>query len=233
MVIKATCIIPFYNEGDRILGVLDSISKIDKIDQIICVDDGSTDDTHLLIKEKYPSVEIIRLNKNQGKSAAVKSGLSRAKNRFTFLTDADLEKINGEVIKKAFNKMEENPEIDMLIFKDKIYPKSFDFLNKLIRADIIFSGERILRKTDLIEVFSEFRPKSYELELSIDLYMKKLRKNTCWYYNFAQNPTKVVKQGIMSGWVDQIKMDYQVLIKQMGFVKLLLFSFNFCREKCP
>jgi len=39
-----TCIIPAYNEADRIPGVLKAISKTN-IKKIIVVDDGSTDNT--------------------------------------------------------------------------------------------------------------------------------------------------------------------------------------------
>ena len=42
--IAVSAIVPFYNEEKRIFYVLDVIEAIQSIDEIICVDDGSTDD---------------------------------------------------------------------------------------------------------------------------------------------------------------------------------------------
>ncbi len=69
-----TCIIPFYNEGRRILRVLDAITRSHAISQIICVDDGSADNTYRQIQEDYPSIEVIRSDRNQGKSRAIVQG---------------------------------------------------------------------------------------------------------------------------------------------------------------
>ena len=42
--IAVSAIVTFYNEEKRIFYVLDVIEAIQSIDEIICVDDGSTDD---------------------------------------------------------------------------------------------------------------------------------------------------------------------------------------------
>jgi glycosyltransferase involved in cell wall biosynthesis len=39
------CLIPFFNEQHRILTVLSEAVKIKGIDQILLIDDGSTDET--------------------------------------------------------------------------------------------------------------------------------------------------------------------------------------------
>ena len=73
-----TCIIPFYNESDRILKVLDGVVKINGINEIICVDDGSTDNTSKLIRKRYPRITIISNPKNLGKTDAVNQALQHS-----------------------------------------------------------------------------------------------------------------------------------------------------------
>lgn len=88
--ISLSCIVPFYNEKERVISVLNSIIKIDGIDEVVCVDDGSEDNTRALIRRGFPNITVIRLNKNKGKSAAVKSGFRTVKSEYLFLIDADM-----------------------------------------------------------------------------------------------------------------------------------------------
>ena len=61
-----TCIIPFYNEGENLFGVVTSVIKVKYINQIICVDDGSGDRTYKKLLAKFPDVVLIRLDENKG-----------------------------------------------------------------------------------------------------------------------------------------------------------------------
>ena len=72
--------IPCFNEEKSILKVLNSIPKkikdISKIDVLI-IDDGSTDGTHELIKNKIKKGFYIKLPKNQGLANAFKIGINK------------------------------------------------------------------------------------------------------------------------------------------------------------
>ena len=57
-----SCIIPAYNEGPRIKAVLDVVAAHPLIDEIIVVDDGSSDDTAALASGRE-KVVLIRLSK--------------------------------------------------------------------------------------------------------------------------------------------------------------------------
>lgn len=68
-------VIPFYNEEDFIVEVIKKTLKY--VDLVIAVDDGSNDNSLNLIK-KIDNVEIIILDKNFGKGAALRAGFSLA-----------------------------------------------------------------------------------------------------------------------------------------------------------
>lgn len=219
------CLIPFHNEGRRVLAVLAVVSKIQEIDSIICVDDGSEDQASEWIKERYPQVKLVRLEKNQGKTGAVREGLKRVKAEYVLLLDADLEALQVEEIKEAIEKVKAEPAIDMIILRRLNDPLS----SQIIRGDILVSGERILRRRDLGEVLAE-EVEGYELELAMNNYMMKNFKKVYWLPNSAVHPYKFKKRGFLEGAQGEAEM-YFKLISRFDAVDYLEQVMTFCRER--
>lgn len=104
-------VIPAYNEAKRIGRTLELISHYLNGKQfsaeLIVVDDGSTDHLGELLRQAsggFPSMKIIRNERNRGKGFSVRHGVLEARGQFVLFTDADLsapieeaDKLLGEI----------------------------------------------------------------------------------------------------------------------------------------
>lgn len=97
---KLSIVIPAYNEGKTIHYILDRIKSVQLIHniekEIIIVNDCSTDDTEEAV-QRYISnnpdlnIQYYRHEKNQGKGAALHTGIAKATGDYVVIQDADLE----------------------------------------------------------------------------------------------------------------------------------------------
>lgn len=90
---KISVVIPVYNEVKTIRKILASVQDTNRVDEILVVDDGSTDGTRAVLKELdgSRSIRVILHEKNQGKGAAVMTGVRQASGDVIIIQDADLE----------------------------------------------------------------------------------------------------------------------------------------------
>jgi glycosyltransferase involved in cell wall biosynthesis len=88
-------VIPCFNEVNTIRAVLDRVEAVGLADEIIIVDDGSTDGTRDVLAdieaEGRPQVRILYSDQNQGKGAALVAGFAAATCDVFLIQDADFE----------------------------------------------------------------------------------------------------------------------------------------------
>jgi glycosyltransferase involved in cell wall biosynthesis len=91
---KLSCIICAYNEAPRIAEVLDVAARHPLLDEVIVVDDGSTDGTANIVRS-FPSVRLLSCPENRGKSRAFADGVRAARYSYIMHLDADLKHLTA------------------------------------------------------------------------------------------------------------------------------------------
>lgn len=90
---KASAIIPSYNEAGRIAGVLAVLRRVPELQEIVVVDDGSTDTTRdevQIARQADSRIRLMKMPINAGKGQAVLAGARTIHTKFVVLLDADL-----------------------------------------------------------------------------------------------------------------------------------------------
>lgn len=88
---RISIIIPTYQHASTLIRCLDSIfAQSRAADEIVVVDDGSTDDTQAVLKPYRDRVQII-LQSNQGAPSARNHGFEKSIGEFVLFCDADVE----------------------------------------------------------------------------------------------------------------------------------------------
>lgn len=90
---KVSVIVPVYNEAHTIKEILRRVEAEEVAGEIIIVDDGSSDGTReiLRILSDEEHIKVFLHDKNQGKGAAVRTGIQNANGEVILIQDADLE----------------------------------------------------------------------------------------------------------------------------------------------
>lgn len=89
---RLTVVVPTYNEAATVLQSLDRVLAQPFVNEVVVVNDASTDQTGELLASLHDSrVRVITHSKNRGKGAALRSGFAVAGGPYVGIHDADLE----------------------------------------------------------------------------------------------------------------------------------------------
>ena len=146
---------PIYNAADYLKLAIDSVLQqtLNEI-ELICVDDGSTDDTLSIIKEYQQQDERVRIltENNAGPSIARNKGLARARGKYVIFLDAD-DFYENTLLEKLYD-LSETEKLDIAICKFDIYNSRKARFEDNIKSDHgeIFTESAVVSKNDYPDV---------------------------------------------------------------------------------
>ncbi|MCD4771837.1 MAG: glycosyltransferase [Bacteroidales bacterium] len=170
---KTSAIICVFNEEKTIRNVIESVSESFIVDEIIIVNDGSTDNTKKIIEELKNKFEItnIHFKENKGKGYAMAVGVENATNEIIVFIDADQTNIISGYIDQMINPLLKK-ECDMVLGYSTI-----NILSQDVNPLKILTGERAMYKKDITPILSKMKESRFGVETLLYFYYISIGKS--------------------------------------------------------
>ena len=213
-----TAIIPAYNEESRIADVLKVLSSIERINQVLVVDDGSEDHTAEVAEGYFATV--IRMPENGGKASAMCAGVLRATNDIIMFLDADLIGLQAKHVRELLDPvLLGKAEMSVGIFSSG---RTTTDMAQFVSPQL--SGQRVLKKEQFLRVAQGMEDAGYGIESIITKYSKKEDWEVAIVeFEGVSHVMKEEKLGFSKGSVARLKM-YLDIIKTVGAGKKVTYK---------
>ena len=198
---------PALNEEKNVGRVLEVLLSSKDLDEVILVDDGSTDKT-AEIGEKM-GAKVVRIAKNSGKGNAMVQGIKRTDAGIIVFFDADLIGLTVEHIALLVEPMLKE-EVKMCV---GARDRSLGLPEVIIKIDPLMAigGERAIRR-ELLENIPKNFIEGFAIEIALNQYCQKHKLSV--KYVTLKNLTHVVKEkkwGLAKGFSARVKMIFQII----------------------
>jgi len=189
-------LIPVFNEEKTVRRVIDSVLAQDYKKmllgnpEIIVIDDHSTDKTYSILQQlaKERNIRIVRHGINQGKGAAIRTGISKATGDYIIIQDADLEyspndypKLLSPLVKKQADvvygsrmRLKTPPEFYVSLLGNKVLTYSTNMLFGSKLSDV-FVGYKAFTNKSIEGLQLQSNGFDIEIELTAYFLKRKLR----------------------------------------------------------
>ena len=211
---SVSAIVPVYNEEKTVSKVVNTLLKNNLIDEVICINDGSTDTSMDVLNQYKGKIKVVNFRKNHGKGFALSVGIKRAKGEIVAFIDADLTNLSNDHINEMLTPIFNNN------FKGVVgYPASVK--GHIFNPLSAFAGERAYYKKDLISHLEEMAKTRFGIEVFLNHLFNKneikkvpLRKLKGLFKHEKRRPSNTITEyhGELSEIIKEV-------IRQNGFQK--------------
>jgi len=217
---KTTAIICVFNEEKTVKNVITTIADY-FFDEIIAVNDGSTDKTDEILKKLNPNYDFkyIVLPENKGKGFAMATGIENATNEIITFIDADLSNLKEEhfeqLIQPVFKK-----EVDMVLGQ-----ANETLINYELNPFKSFTGERSLLKKDILPIVDKMKHSRFGVETLINLYYQSEGKKVKYVMlDGLKHPTKFDKTSKPQAVKEFVQEGHQIALTAFKHFNLITKS---------
>ncbi len=174
-----TLIVPLYNEEESLPALFDELFQAMAEEdlhrlfdrqfsfELLMIDDGSTDSSAAIIREKiarYPEVKLVSFRKNFGKTAALAAGFRYASGDYVVTLDADLQD-DPFAVKELVAKLQEGYDLVSGWKRERNDP-----LSKTLPSRIFNTTTRVFTGIELHDINCGLKAYRREVVESLDLH---------------------------------------------------------------
>jgi len=205
-----SCLIPAYNEGANIGRVLKVVQKLSFLDEIIILDDGSSDNTSEVVQQyqkKNNALKLLTSTANCGKTLAIRRGVNACRGDVVVILDSDLINLKPDNVFKLVSAIKDETH-DLVILDRAGDRKAIWGWTDCAR---FFGGERAFRKKDFLQI--EFPARGgflLEIIMNLNFIQRKKKIKTIFCDNlFTLHDHN--KKGFRKGFRHYLKMSGEIL----------------------
>lgn len=206
-------IVPAWNEERDIRPVLEILGSVHWLDQIVVVDDGSTDGTLGVAQEcamAFPRMTVLQLPENMGKGAAMLQGVKKLDGNIQTVVflDADLIGLSEEHLESLIKPViDQVCEMSVAIFKQGFWRTD---LSQKFAPNL--NGQRCLPLHAAEKALRLLAESGYGVEIGLTLYARRNK----WRIKYVDWPgmthdMKEYKLGLWEGYRIRAMMYKQIL----------------------
>jgi glycosyltransferase involved in cell wall biosynthesis len=214
---EVTAVIPAYNEANNIQEVLAVLGQVPALAHILVVDDGSEDETAVIVRQwqaKDERLILLSLDANQGKGNAMFAGAAARLTDLLLFIDADLKSLHPHHIEDLIRPVRQGKcAMSIGLFADGRWTTNlthhlFPFL----------SGQRCLRWPLFTDLYGE-NINGWSIETAISLHAR-LKNYPVQYVIWpgVTHPNRTEKREGLTGYWSHIKMWWQIGIYMFHFL---------------
>lgn len=177
---SVSAIVPAFNEEKTIAGVLTALLDSRLVDEVICVNDGSTDSTAAVVQKFDGRIRFLNFRKNHGKGFALAQGVKAARGDFVLFLDADIINLKENYIRTLLTPLLKDDALEGVIGAPYRYRASLYF-----PFNVYLSGQRAYRKICLLRLLSEMEGTRFGVEVYLNAMVPKKKTRIVYLKGFS------------------------------------------------